>query len=487
MQRAWIRSVGFYGTAALIATACSSSGGGDGPSHNNVPGSRLMNLGGFSQFVDAGQMFLDASIADGGGGSGPVSSGGSGGSGAGWPMSSSVAGTGGSGGSGSVSSASSSSGMTKGDDGSPCGMGLDCMSGSCVDGVCCNTACLGDCSACTNAKKGSGSDGVCGFIKAATDPDGECPLHAGPCGAPGACNGNGACQPDLATGTPCGVGMCGGGMVTAMPTCDVNHTCTSPPPQVCMQCSGTVCMKGCTTNLDCPLDQYCAGPSCAAKLLTGMACSTAAQCALGFCVDGVCCDAACSSGPCEACTVAKGAPSDGACTLLNGDPALGSSCDDQNVCTDDACSGGKCAQVLKSCPSSNPCETSACDVDTKGCAFKSKLDGTPCMVGSISGICLARSCFTIVGVSGAGGSGGVVTTSSTATSASATTGAGGAGGAGGVGGAGGDGLFHFAGGACSVGGSGDGRLAWVLLGLLVAARRRPKRAAVTSTRGARDA
>ena len=72
-------------------------------------------------------------------------------------------------------------------------------------------------------------------------------------------------------------------------------------------------------------------------------------------------------------------------------------------------------------------------------------------------------------------------TSSTATSASATTGAGGAGGVGGAG------LFHFAGGGCSVGGSDEGRFAWLLLGLLVAARRRPKHAAVTSTRGARDA
>ena len=107
------------------------------------------------------------------------------------------------------------------------------------------------------------------------------------------------------------------------------------------------------------------------------------------------------------------------------------------------------------------------------------------MAGPISGICVAGSCFTVAGVSGAGGSGGVMTTSSTAASASATTGAGGAGGGSGSGG--GEGLFHFAGGGCSAGGSGEGRLAWLLCGLLALARRRPERARVTSTRGARDA
>jgi probable HAF family extracellular repeat protein len=51
----------------------------------------------------------------------------------------------------------------------------------------------------------------------------------------------------------------------------------------------------------------------------GTPCTGADGCKSGFCVDGVCCDGACGGGDthdCEACAVAAGAPSDGACALL---------------------------------------------------------------------------------------------------------------------------------------------------------------------------
>ncbi|MFN2427287.1 MAG: hypothetical protein ABR587_12670 [Candidatus Binatia bacterium] len=71
-------------------------------------------------------------------------------------------------------------------DGAPCAQNPDCVSSICVDGVCCNAACAGTCQACTAAKKGSGSDGVCGNIGNGTDPDNECA---------GTCDGLGMCQP----------------------------------------------------------------------------------------------------------------------------------------------------------------------------------------------------------------------------------------------------------------------------------------------------
>ncbi|HRI67217.1 MAG TPA: hypothetical protein PK156_23400, partial [Polyangium sp.] len=80
-----------------------------------------------------------------------------------------------------------------------CTSAAQCLSNFCVDGVCCNNICMGSCQACSAAKKGSGQDGICGSIKAATDPDNEC--------SNGDCNGSGACttspQPTFSNGTAC--------------------------------------------------------------------------------------------------------------------------------------------------------------------------------------------------------------------------------------------------------------------------------------------
>ncbi|HRI67580.1 MAG TPA: VCBS repeat-containing protein [Polyangium sp.] len=76
--------------------------------------------------------------------------------------------------------------------GSACMMGSECSSGFCIDGVCCNSSCTGACQACTAMKKGSGSDGTCGNIAPATDPDNECSL--------GNCNGVGACGTGILLG-----------------------------------------------------------------------------------------------------------------------------------------------------------------------------------------------------------------------------------------------------------------------------------------------
>src|SRR5262249_34115460 len=65
-------------------------------------------------------------------------------------------------------------------------------------GVCCDTACTGECTACTAVKKGSGKDGTCGTIAAGTDPDDECPGAV-------TCNGVGACV--CATGVATGLGF----------------------------------------------------------------------------------------------------------------------------------------------------------------------------------------------------------------------------------------------------------------------------------------
>ena len=66
--------------------------------------------------------------------------------------------------------------------GGNCTSDVECDSGACSDGVCCEQACDGTCESCDL----SGREGSCVPIPAGTDP-------AGDCGSNGSCDGHGAC------------------------------------------------------------------------------------------------------------------------------------------------------------------------------------------------------------------------------------------------------------------------------------------------------
>jgi hypothetical protein len=68
--------------------------------------------------------------------------------------------------------------------GSVCTTASQCLSGSCVDGVCCNTACASQCQACNL----TGSVGSCANIPNGADPANEC-------SGASVCNGAGSCTP----------------------------------------------------------------------------------------------------------------------------------------------------------------------------------------------------------------------------------------------------------------------------------------------------
>ena len=70
--------------------------------------------------------------------------------------------------------------------GESCGGKAECVSGFCVDGVCCAEACDGLCRSCSAAVKQQGADGICGFIKVGTNPEFECAQS---------CDGMGSCGP----------------------------------------------------------------------------------------------------------------------------------------------------------------------------------------------------------------------------------------------------------------------------------------------------
>jgi hypothetical protein len=179
--------------------------------------------------------------------------------------------------------------------GDACAVASDCLSGFCTEGVCCDTACASVCQSCLASRKGTGSDGTCGFV-AGGGADAQCPamMCVVPQGAgPGACNGSGACAPQ--SPASCGLYACNVG--------------------------ATACNSSCTSDGDCITTAYCgASGACVTQPAQGMPCNPASdckqpgcrECPSGFCVDGYCCDQACT-GACAVCSAALGPTTNGTC------------------------------------------------------------------------------------------------------------------------------------------------------------------------------
>ena len=234
--------------------------------------------------------------------------------------------------------------------GDSCSAATDCLSNYCVDGVCCDRACTGTCEACTAAKRGTGTNGVCGTIVDGSDPDVECPAMT--CTAATqenghTCNGAGACR--VTTTTAC-----------APFACDA---------------AGKSCLASCTKDADCIGGDWCSGTSCVPKKNAGTKCGAGNECKSTFCADGVCCDKACS-GRCEACVATKtGVPSsDGTCGFVPDtkdpdDDCPGTSCTAATF-TEQVCDGaGACRGKTSSCA------PYACDATGAICAKKCSVDG----------------------------------------------------------------------------------------------------------------
>jgi len=226
--------------------------------------------------------------------------------------------------------------------GSSCATTAQCVSGNCIDGVCCNTNCLGTCVSCAN----SGSVGTCSNIPANADPNNEC--------NPGQCDGLGDCQgvnsETCVVPADCASGFCVDGYC-----CDTACTGT------CQACSGA--LKGQGANGTCGAillgqdpNNECNPGACngvgACQLPNGQSCMMNSQCASGTCVDGVCCNQACT-GTCQACNVQN---SVGTCVSVpaNTDPA--------NECNPGSCDGlGQCQVALgTSCTTANQCTSGFC-------------------------------------------------------------------------------------------------------------------------------
>src|SRR5260221_135872 len=175
--------------------------------------------------------------------------------------------------------------------GTGCAKGSDCASGFCTDGVCCAEACQGACVSCNQ----TGRLGTCWPVdQGNADPRGICKdSGAAKCGETGTRDGFGACA-KYAAETVCVLPSCAGDRLNTPGTCDGLGTCRAPGLQDCtpFKCANGACKPSCMTDADCTAGIACVNHSCGPKQLGGL-CMKAADCASGFCVDGVCCNKAC--------------------------------------------------------------------------------------------------------------------------------------------------------------------------------------------------
>lgn len=240
--------------------------------------------------------------------------------------------------------------------GDSCAAGTECKTGFCVDGVCCDLACDGECQTC-------GADGQCAPIAVGTnDPAFPACDRKGGCGAvEGWC----ACEDGLKNGTETDVD-CGGACGS---TCAVGQQCTTES-----DCT----FKSGTTHHDC--------------------------------VDDFCCDSPCK-GDCRSCNQSG---REGTCVSLLG---VQDTCNAEEKCNGDfkcgaivgeMCNGpGDCATNL--CKIGNPNTCASCDADNlcgiKVCVLGSCLNsflsvGQPCLdtaqcagnLVCVDGVCCTGTC-----------------------------------------------------------------------------------------------
>ena len=252
--------------------------------------------------------------------------------------------------------------------GKGCSGDVDCASGHCAQGVCCNVVCEGGCRSCAAADTG-GTNGQCGFIAKGADPFAQCEFGK-------ACDGGGGCK--LKLGQGCGLaGQCLSGFCPAQDgTC-----CETACDGKCSSCQSTktgdldgACVP---VLLDTDPDSECPdqGPASCAK--TG-GCDGAPQPACKLYTQGTVCKAGSCDGP----------------TAFETKPAT---CDGGGTCGSGAitsCGGYACGQAAckTTCAADTDC-FGASYCEAKACVAK-KPQGNACMTDNqcAAGFCRDGTC-----------------------------------------------------------------------------------------------
>ncbi|MGC4119065.1 MAG: hypothetical protein QM765_31760 [Myxococcales bacterium] len=254
--------------------------------------------------------------------------------------------------------------------GSTCVADLDCLSGFCVDGVCCNQPCSGRCESCALP----GTEGTCSPVTG--DPVGRkaCPADGTLCGT-SACDGVTTAVCTYPT-VQCQPASCGGHEAVSASFC-ANGVCPVQPRQDCAPfgCSAGSCLAACVEDSDCVPGHFCYEGGCMAQFDLGHNCARGSNCTSGFCADYRCCDMACE-GQCEACNL-QGHP--GSCLPVTGEPLNGrTSCGPGGTC------GAVCDGVHRDActfPAESPCGHATCADGTRTEGFCDS-----------AGQCLAAGC-----------------------------------------------------------------------------------------------
>jgi len=146
--------------------------------------------------------------------------------------------------------------------GGTCTEARECASQQCVDGVCCESACAGQCAFCAEA----GSQGEC--LAVTGEPRGAraaCDGDGGAC--QGSCDGvnPAACSFPGAT-TVCGR-ACSGETQEQLSHCDGDGACSDDEPSTCggYLCRGDRCLSECADDADCKNGYGCNMQQCVAK------------------------------------------------------------------------------------------------------------------------------------------------------------------------------------------------------------------------------
>ncbi len=300
--------------------------------------------------------------------------------------------------------------------GSACTVDLQCTNAHCVDGICCNTQCDGQCESCAE----SGSTGTCKVRTGAPIATRTACSGSGTC--KGQCDGSTKSCVYAGSSTVCTQASCVNGSASPASNCDGAGNC---PAVTASQCAGDLCASdgsgkcaaSCTAT-SCSAGTYCsAAGACAPKKTPGTACSSTAECTTGICVDGVCCNTACT-GQCQVCNTtgtcvnnSSGAPVGGRGACTGAGTACGGTCDGTTdgcvypgvskscgtaTCSSDltmfnwtACNGlGACSSPqTTSCGTADYCSGGACTTKlTSGaCQSNTQCQSGNCSIYSVTG------------------------------------------------------------------------------------------------------
>jgi hypothetical protein len=272
--------------------------------------------------------------------------------------------------------------------GHACTSFTECASGNCVDGVCCNSACLGTCQQCNlAAKRGTCSPVGNGYEDPPTcvsdaidsrfcDGTGTCAVGKRPNGRP--CTAGAQCTSNYCIDGFC----CNSNCATGCYTCGKPGSEGSCTPITVGQQDFSA-----TVPCDGPM-QYCNGTgTCATnKKPNGGMCTAAADCGSNFCVDGVCCNNACT-GTCQACNVPGAEGTCGFASAGSQDLNATTPCSGSNYCD----AAGVCQSGLKpngtTCTAANQCGSNYC-VDGVCCASACTATCYTCATSG-NGTCIA--------------------------------------------------------------------------------------------------